>query len=96
VKVFFRKIASGLFLIVGVLSAGLGLKGFLLPSHFIDGGVTGVSMLISALSRVPLSVLILIINASSSATARSAVSLRSRARWRLAGWRCAWPFFPIR
>lgn len=62
-KVFFRKIASGVFLVVGIFSAGLGLKGFLLPSHFIDGGVTGVSMLISALSRIPLSLLILIINA---------------------------------
>jgi uncharacterized membrane-anchored protein YitT (DUF2179 family) len=62
-KDFFRKIASGIFLVAGILSAGLGLKGFLLPSHFIDGGVTGVSMLISALSRIPLSLLILIINA---------------------------------
>jgi uncharacterized membrane-anchored protein YitT (DUF2179 family) len=63
VKVFLRTIASGLFLILGVLSAGLGLKGFLLPLHFIDGGVTGVSMLISALSGVSLPLLILIINA---------------------------------
>ncbi len=30
---------------LGILSAGLGLKGFLLSSHFIDGGVTGISML---------------------------------------------------
>ncbi|HEX8920502.1 MAG TPA: YitT family protein [Pyrinomonadaceae bacterium] len=62
-KRFFRKISAGLFLVVGILSAGLGLKGFLLPSHFIDGGVTGVSMLISALSRISLPVLILVINA---------------------------------
>jgi uncharacterized membrane-anchored protein YitT (DUF2179 family) len=62
-KGFLRKIASVLFLIVGVLSAGLGLKGFLLPSHFIDGGVTGVSMLVSALSKISLPLLILIINA---------------------------------
>jgi uncharacterized membrane-anchored protein YitT (DUF2179 family) len=62
-KDFLRKIGSGLFLVVGILSAGLGLKGFLLPSHFIDGGVTGVSMLISALSRISLPLLILIINA---------------------------------
>ncbi len=48
---------------MSVLSAGLGLKGFLLPAHFIDGGVTGVSMLISALSGMPLWSLILLINA---------------------------------
>jgi uncharacterized membrane-anchored protein YitT (DUF2179 family) len=63
VKDFLGKIASGLFLVLGVLSAGLGLKGFLLPLHFIDGGVTGVSMLVSALSKVSLPLLILVINA---------------------------------
>ncbi|MGB1309199.1 MAG: hypothetical protein ACPG6B_09830, partial [Oceanihabitans sp.] len=26
------------FIIIGVFSAGFGLKGFLLPNHFIDGG----------------------------------------------------------
>lgn len=62
-KVFLRKTVNWLFLVVGVLSAGLGLKGFLLPLHFIDGGVTGVSMLIAALSKVSLPFLILIINA---------------------------------
>jgi uncharacterized membrane-anchored protein YitT (DUF2179 family) len=62
-KDFLRKIASGLFLVVAVLSAGLGVRGFLLPSHFIDGGVTGVSMLVSALSRISLPLLILVINA---------------------------------
>jgi uncharacterized membrane-anchored protein YitT (DUF2179 family) len=62
-KDFLRKITSGLFIVIGILSAGLGLKGFLLPSHFIDGGVTGVSMLVSALSRFSLPLLIVIINA---------------------------------
>ena len=61
-KAFVRKIASASFIISGILSAGLGLKGFLLPSRFIDGGVTGVSMLASALSQVPLWAFILIIN----------------------------------
>jgi uncharacterized membrane-anchored protein YitT (DUF2179 family) len=47
---------------VGILSAGFGLKGFLLSSHFIDGGVTGVSMLVADLSAIPISVLIFVIN----------------------------------
>jgi len=47
---------------VGILSAGLGLKGFLLSSHFIDGGVTGISMLVANITGWPLSVLILFIN----------------------------------
>lgn len=49
-------------IILGILSAGLGLKGFLLPSHFIDGGVTGVSMLLSSVLGLSLSLLILVIN----------------------------------
>src|SRR5882724_1189648 len=46
----------------GILSAGMGLKGFLLWSHFIDGGVTGVSMLLANVLGFPLSVLIVVIN----------------------------------
>src|SRR4030095_5384270 len=49
-------------IVLGILSAGLGLKGFLLSSHFIDGGVTGISMLLANVFGWPLSVLILIIN----------------------------------
>jgi uncharacterized membrane-anchored protein YitT (DUF2179 family) len=46
----------------GVLIAGLGLQSFLLPNHFIDGGVTGISLLVSATTGLPLSVLIVLIN----------------------------------
>jgi len=49
-------------IILGILSAGLGLKGFLLSSGFIDGGVTGISMLLANVFGLPLSVLILVIN----------------------------------
>ena len=49
-------------IILGIFSAGFGLKGFLLSSHFIDGGVTGISMLASNLTGVPLFILILFIN----------------------------------
>ncbi len=59
---FFRELLNTLLIVLGILSAGLGLKGFLLSSHFIDGGVTGVSMLLSSLLGFPLSILILIIN----------------------------------
>ncbi|GAA4013377.1 YitT family protein [Hymenobacter fastidiosus] len=49
-------------LLAGVFSAALGLKGFLLPNGFIDGGVTGISLLISQLTGVSLSLLIVVIN----------------------------------
>jgi len=51
-----------LLIVLGILSAGLGLKGFLLSSHFIDGGVTGVSMLLSNVLGWQLAILIPVIN----------------------------------
>ncbi|UYZ64073.1 YitT family protein [Hymenobacter weizhouensis] len=49
-------------ILLGILSAGMGLKGFLLSSHFIDGGATGISMLLANVLRLPLSWGLLIIN----------------------------------
>jgi uncharacterized membrane-anchored protein YitT (DUF2179 family) len=57
-----RIIGDFLLIVMGILSAGMGLKGFLLSSHFIDGGVTGISMLVSDASGIPLYILIFIIN----------------------------------
>jgi len=49
-------------IILGILSAGFGLEGFLIPNSFIDGGVTGISMLASELTKYPLPLLIILIN----------------------------------
>lgn len=51
------------FLLLGVLSASVGLKGFLLPNKFLDGGAMGVSLLLQFLTDINLSVLIVAINA---------------------------------
>jgi uncharacterized membrane-anchored protein YitT (DUF2179 family) len=61
-KRFLREALNAVLIVIAILSAGLGLKGFLLSSHFIDGGVTGISMLVSSVLGFPLAVLILIIN----------------------------------
>lgn len=58
-----RNIRDGILILVGVFSAAFGLKGFLITNHFIDGGVTGVSLLLTNLTGWPLSLLIVIINA---------------------------------
>ncbi|MBL7766554.1 MAG: YitT family protein [Chitinophagaceae bacterium] len=47
---------------LGIFSAAFGFKGFLLTNHFIDGGATGISLLISAVTSWPLSVLIVAVN----------------------------------
>ena len=50
------------FILAGILSAGMGLKGFLLSSNFIDGGVTGISMLLAKMTGVSLSIWLPVIN----------------------------------
>ncbi len=49
-------------LMVGILSAGFGLKGFLLPNAFIDGGATGVSLLLRVITNLSLGWLLIIVN----------------------------------
>jgi uncharacterized membrane-anchored protein YitT (DUF2179 family)/predicted metal-dependent HD superfamily phosphohydrolase len=54
-----RDIAS---ISIGVLSAGFGLKGFLVPNHFFDGGATGISLLIHELFHANLAYVIITLN----------------------------------
>ncbi len=49
-------------LLTGVLAAAFGLEGFLIPNGFIDGGITGISLIVSELTRLPLSILIVVFN----------------------------------
>jgi uncharacterized membrane-anchored protein YitT (DUF2179 family) len=58
----FREIKSYFLIIIAILSAGMGIKGYLLSSHFIDGGVTGISMLLNNIFGWPLYILIPLIN----------------------------------
>eukprot|EP01136_Pigoraptor_vietnamica_P021625 Opistho-1_new@71960 len=46
----------------GILSAAFGLESFLLPNAFIDGGATGISLLISELADIPLYFLLITVN----------------------------------
>jgi hypothetical protein len=51
-----------LWVATGIASATFGLKGFLLPSNFIDGGTTGISLLVSETTGLELYLLLLLIN----------------------------------
>src|SRR3954447_13722958 len=57
-----RETINTLFITAGVACAGMGLKGFLLSSNFIDGGVTGVSMLLAKVTPIPLAVWLPVMN----------------------------------
>lgn len=63
VKIDIRNLIKDSFLIfAGVISASLGLKGFLLSNSFIDGGVTGISLITTALTDIPFPLLLVGIN----------------------------------
>ncbi len=49
-------------LAIAVFLASLGLKAFLLPNGFLDGGVTGISILLSKISGIEISIILPIIS----------------------------------
>src|SRR5687767_6456157 len=53
---------SAVFIIIGIISAGFGLKSFLLPNDFIDGGATGISLLLTRIFNFPLPIIIILVN----------------------------------
>lgn len=57
-----RIVKDTFFISLGILSATFGLKGFLLPDGFLDGGAVGISLLVNALTDIKLSYLIILIN----------------------------------
>lgn len=57
-----RNLRDFAFICVGVILASIGLKGFLFPNNFLDGGAMGVSLLLQILTGLNLSVLIILVN----------------------------------
>lgn len=48
---------------IGTIMASLSLEVFLVPNLIIDGGITGISIMISYLTNLPLSLIIIVLNA---------------------------------
>ncbi|MFN8248628.1 MAG: YitT family protein [Ferruginibacter sp.] len=62
-KLVLKKLSIDFFMIMlGAIAAGFGLRGFLLPSDFLDGGATGISLMASELSGINLSILLVLVN----------------------------------
>jgi len=57
-----RTLKDVILISAGIFSAAFGFKGFLLSNHFIDGGATGMALLLSVITKIPLYYLILLIN----------------------------------
>ena len=58
-----QKLGKVLFVLAGVFLAAFGLKSFLIPNGFIDGGVTGISLLAKHITDIPVSVWLIVFNA---------------------------------
>jgi uncharacterized membrane-anchored protein YitT (DUF2179 family) len=62
-KLILKRYLKDFFLIsLGVFMASVGLKGFLLPNNFLDGGAMGVSLLLQIITNIELSYLIILVN----------------------------------
>jgi uncharacterized membrane-anchored protein YitT (DUF2179 family) len=59
---FIRNLKDAIFIILGIIMACIGLKCFLIPNGYIDGGAMGVSLLLQQLTDVELSIFVILVN----------------------------------
>jgi len=59
---FWGGLKDFVFIVAGIFCAGFGLKGFLLPNNFIDGGTTGISLIVSELTSFSFPIILVLIN----------------------------------
>ena len=57
-----RRVISFVMLLIGTIIAAAALECFLIPNTILDGGVTGISIIIHKLFHIPLWLLIIIVN----------------------------------
>lgn len=59
---YLKTIFSYIFIILGAMIAAYSLDAFLIPNNILDGGVTGISIIISKVFSIPISLLVVMIN----------------------------------
>jgi uncharacterized membrane-anchored protein YitT (DUF2179 family) len=60
---FFRILKNLIFITFGAIIAGFALDAFLVPHEVIDGGIIGISMILSHISKFNLGLLVIVLNA---------------------------------
>lgn len=58
----YQNIVTFIMLTIGTVIAAYALETILIPNTILDGGVTGISIIISKLTKIPLSFLIILLN----------------------------------
>jgi uncharacterized membrane-anchored protein YitT (DUF2179 family) len=61
-KIIFKFISEYFQIFLGVVLASIGLKAFLLPNDFLDGGVTGIAILLKTQFDINISILLVVIS----------------------------------
>ncbi|RZJ64513.1 MAG: YitT family protein [Flavobacterium sp.] len=59
---FAKSTTDILYTVAGILFCGFALKGFLVPNHFFDGGVTGISLLLHEVYHWNIAIVIVLAN----------------------------------
>ena len=77
---FKQEIRNSCWIALGVISTTIGLKGFLVPNHFADGGGMGIALLLNLLTGIDVSLLIFIVNLPSVFLAYKRLSLQFAVR----------------
>lgn len=57
-----KQFLSYFFMFIGSILAAVGLEIFLVPNHVIDGGVVGISIILSYLTHIPLGLFLVFLN----------------------------------
>ena len=57
-----RSIKNLLHIILGTGLAVLAMKGFMIPNRFMDGGMTGISILLHEIFHINISILVIVLN----------------------------------
>ncbi|OXM13740.1 YitT family protein [Paenibacillus herberti] len=58
----YEVIKRGIFLTIGAVLMAVGLEIFLVPNNIIDGGITGISIMLSYITDVPLGLFLFVLN----------------------------------
>lgn len=61
-KTLRRNLADQALVVLGSIIMGIGYSLFLIPHHFVPGGVSGIAMIVNYFSKLPVGILIMVLN----------------------------------
>jgi len=71
---------NGILVVLGSAIMGVGYAMFLIPHHFVPGGVSGIAIIVNSLTRLPVGTLIIVLNIPVFALGAKIMGRRSAVR----------------